>query len=48
MKEFTSKTVEDAVNDASKELGIPADQLVYKVTEEKKGSLLQESHHRSL
>ena len=37
MKEFTSKTVDDAVNDASKELGIPADQLVYKVTEEKKG-----------
>jgi spoIIIJ-associated protein len=37
MKEFTSKTVEDAVNDACKELGIPAEQLVYKVTEEKKG-----------
>ena len=37
MKEFTSKTIEDAVNDASKELNIPADQLVYKVTEEKKG-----------
>jgi spoIIIJ-associated protein len=37
MKEFTSKTVDDAVNDAAKELGVPADQLVYKVTEEKKG-----------
>jgi len=37
MKEFTNKTVDDAVNDAAKELGVPADQLVYKVTEEKKG-----------
>jgi spoIIIJ-associated protein len=37
MKEFTSKTVEEAVNAASTELGVPADQLVYKVTEEKKG-----------
>jgi spoIIIJ-associated protein len=37
MKEFTSKTVDDAVNDAAKEFGVPVDQLVYKVTEEKKG-----------
>ena len=37
MKEFSNKTTEDAVNDAAKELGVPVDQLVYKVTEEKKG-----------
>jgi spoIIIJ-associated protein len=37
MKEFTSKTVEEAVNNACKELGVTAEQLVYKVTEEKKG-----------
>lgn len=37
MKEFTAKTAEDALNEASQELGIPAEQLVYKVTEEKKG-----------
>ena len=37
MKEFTSKTVEDALAEASKELGTPVEQLIYKVTEEKKG-----------
>jgi spoIIIJ-associated protein len=37
MKEFTSKTVDDALAEASKELGTPLEQLVYKVTEEKKG-----------
>jgi spoIIIJ-associated protein len=37
MKEYTNKTVDEAVADACKELGIPAEQLVYKVTEEKKG-----------
>lgn len=37
MKHFTSKTVEDAIEAASKAVGIPADQLIYKVIEEKKG-----------
>lgn len=37
MKEYTAKTAEDALNEASQELGIPSEQLVYKVTEEKKG-----------
>lgn len=37
MKEFTAKTAEDALKEASQELGVPAEQLVYKVTEEKKG-----------
>ena len=37
MKHFTSKTVEDAVQAASKAVGIPAEQLIYKVIEEKKG-----------
>ncbi len=37
MKEFTSKTVDDAVSEACKELGVTVETLVYKVTEEKKG-----------
>ncbi|MCQ2799312.1 MAG: Jag N-terminal domain-containing protein [Bacilli bacterium] len=37
MKHFTSKTVEDAIEAASKAVGIPAEQLIYKVIEEKKG-----------
>jgi len=37
MKHFTSKTVEEAVDAASKAVGIPADQLIYKVIEEKRG-----------
>lgn len=37
MKEYSGKTVEDCLAEASKELGIPADDLVYQVTEEKKG-----------
>jgi spoIIIJ-associated protein len=37
MKEFSSKTVEEAVAQAAQEMGVPAEQLVYKVTEEKKG-----------
>jgi spoIIIJ-associated protein len=37
MKEYTSKTVEDCLDQASKELGIPTEALVYHVTDEKKG-----------
>lgn len=37
MKQFANKTVEDCLADASKELGVPAEQIVYRVTEEKKG-----------
>lgn len=37
MKEYSNKTVEECLADASKELNVPAEQLVYKVTEEKKG-----------
>ncbi|MBR3267097.1 MAG: Jag N-terminal domain-containing protein [Bacilli bacterium] len=37
MKHFTSKTVEEAVQAASKAVNIPAEQLIYKVIEEKKG-----------
>lgn len=37
MKEFTAKTVEEAVAAASETLGIDAKKLIYKVTEEKKG-----------
>lgn len=36
MKEYTSKTLDEALDDASKELGIPVEQLVYKVIDEKK------------
>ncbi len=37
MKEFTAKSVEEAVAAASAELQIDAKKLIYKVTEEKKG-----------
>jgi spoIIIJ-associated protein len=37
MKEFNGKTVEDCLAEASKAIGVPAEQLVYKVTDEKKG-----------
>ncbi len=37
MKEFTAKTVEDAVALAASELGVDAKKLAYKVTDEKKG-----------
>lgn len=36
MKQFSAKTVEDAVKLASEELNIPADDLIFKVVEEKK------------
>ena len=39
MKSYTAKTIEEAVKLASEELGIPEDDLVFKVTEEKKGLL---------
>ena len=39
MKSFTAKTVEEAVKLASTELGIPEDDLSFKVVEEKKGLL---------
>lgn len=37
MKEYSGKTVDDCLAEASKELALPLAQLVYKVTEEKKG-----------
>ncbi|HBS03145.1 MAG TPA: protein jag [Firmicutes bacterium] len=37
MKEFTAKTVEDAVRQASEDFQIEPSKLIYKVTEEKKG-----------
>lgn len=37
MKEYTAKTIEEALASASQELGIGADDLVYTVKEEKKG-----------
>lgn len=37
MRQFTGKTVEDAIKSASEELSIPQEDLIYKVTEEKKG-----------
>jgi spoIIIJ-associated protein len=36
MKQFSAKTVDDAVAQAAKELGVDADELVFKVLEEKK------------
>lgn len=39
MKSYTAKTIEEAVKLASEELGISEDDLVFKVTEEKKGIL---------
>lgn len=37
MRQFTGKTVEEALASASEELSIPQENLVYKVIEEKKG-----------
>lgn len=37
MRQFTGKTVEEAIAAASEELSIPQENLVYKVLEEKKG-----------
>jgi spoIIIJ-associated protein len=37
MKQYANKTVEDCLAEASKELGVPTEQLVYRVIEEKKG-----------
>jgi len=37
MKEYTNKTVEDCLAEASKEAGTPTESLIYRVTEEKKG-----------
>ncbi len=37
MKEFTSKTVEEALNIASNELETPVEELCYEIEEEKKG-----------
>lgn len=37
MKEFSGKAVEECLNAASLELGVPAERLIYKVVEEKKG-----------
>ena len=42
MKEFTAKTVDEAVASAAAQLGIDAARLVYEVTEEKK-SLFKKS-----
>lgn len=37
MNEYSGKSIEECLANASLELGIPAEKLVYKVTEEKKG-----------
>lgn len=37
MKTYSAKTVEEAVQLASEELGLPADQIIFRVEEEKKG-----------
>ncbi len=37
MKEYSGKSVEECLESASLELGTPAEQLIYKVKEEKKG-----------
>ena len=37
MKSYTGKTVEDALNAASEELGTPVEELVYVVTDKTKG-----------
>lgn len=39
MKEFNAKTVDDAVKNASEELGIPEEELIFIVTKEKTGLL---------
>lgn len=41
MKLYTAKTVELALEEASKELGIPEDQLLYTIYEEKKGLFIK-------
>jgi spoIIIJ-associated protein len=43
MKEYSSKTVEDALAEASKELGLPSEQIIYVVTEEKKGLFVKKA-----
>lgn len=43
MKEFKNKTIEEALEDASKELGLPVASLVYKVIDEKKGLFRKEA-----
>lgn len=43
MKEFKNKTIEEALEDASKELGLPVASLVYKVVDEKKGLFRKEA-----
>ena len=42
MKNYTAKTIEEAVELAAQELGIPADEVVFTVVEEKKNA----SHFR--
>jgi len=42
MKEFKSKTIEEAVALAASELGVPAEKLAYRVVEEKKGLFRKE------
>ena len=37
MKSFTGKTVEEALEAASKEMGVPAEDLIYSVSDKKKG-----------
>ncbi len=37
MKSYTGKTVEEALEEASKELGIAVDELIYSVSDKKKG-----------
>ena len=37
MKSFTGKTVEDALNTASEELGTPVEELIYVITDKTKG-----------
>lgn len=43
MKQYTAKTVEDAVNAASLDLGIEASKLMYNIIEEKKGLFRKEA-----
>jgi spoIIIJ-associated protein len=37
MKQYANKTVEDCLAEASKELGVPSEEIVYRIIEEKKG-----------
>ena len=37
MKSYTGKTVEEALEQASKDLGIAVDELIYSVSDKKKG-----------